>query len=79
MLAQDDTSLEPSWPKMSPRIDFSLIFDTFWGFQNAQKIDSKTKQFSDIPRNLVFCEESSQKLQNEGPKPLQNGAFSGKG
>ena len=41
MLAQDDTSLEPSWPKMSSRIDFSSIFDPFGG--SKMKIDSKTK------------------------------------
>ena len=31
MLAQDDTCLEPSWPKMSPRIDFSLFLIHFGG------------------------------------------------
>ena len=49
------------------------------GVQNKQKVDPKTKQFSDIPRNLVFCEWSSEKLRNENPKPLQNRPFSGKG
>ena len=39
MLAQDDTSLEPSWPKMTPRIYFFLIFNRFGGAQNALKID----------------------------------------
>ena len=77
MLAQGDTSLEPSWPKMTPRIDFLndfIILDN----PNAPRSDAKIKQFSDIPRNLVFCEWSSQKLQNESPTPLQNLVFSGK-
>ena len=79
MLAQDDTSLEPSWPKMIPRIEFWLIFIRFWGAQNALKIKWKIKQFSDIHRNLVFCAWSSQTLQNEGPKQLLNEAFSAHG
>ena len=35
------------WPTRGRRI---------WGVQNAPKIVTKIKQFSDIPRNLVFCE-----------------------
>ena len=68
MLAQGDTSLEPSWPKMSPRIDFSLIFHPFQGVQNAPKIDSKTKQFSDTPRTLFSAnrvhKSSKMRVQN---------------
>ena len=45
MLAQDDTSLEPSWPKMSPRIDFSLICVPFWGFKMHQKSIQKPNNF----------------------------------
>ena len=37
MLAQDDTSLEPSWPEMSPRIDFSLFFSSIWGNPKCTK------------------------------------------
>ena len=79
MLAQDDTSLEPSWPKMTPRIKFSSILNWFWGAQNALKIYSKIKKFSDTHWNLVFCAWSSQTLQNEGPKQLPNEDFSAQG
>ena len=79
ILAQDDTSLEPSWPKMTPRIEFLSIFNRFGGAQNALKIHSKMKQFSDTHWNLVFCAWSSQTLQNEGPKQLPNEAFSAQG
>ena len=72
MLAQDDTYLEPSLLKMTPRIAFWSTFDRFWGAQNASKIHSKMKQFSDTHWNLVFCAWSSQTLQNEGPKQLPN-------
>ena len=78
-MAQDDTSLEPSWPKMTPRIEFLLIFNRFGGTQIALKSDSKIKQFSETHRNLVFSAWSSQTLQNEGPKQLPNGAFSAQG
>jgi len=43
MLAQDDTSLKPSWRKMTERIDFSLIFRTILGYQNHTKVDEKMK------------------------------------
>ena len=79
MLAQGDTSLEPSWPKMTPRIGFLSIVNRFWGAQNALKIDLKIKQFSDTHWNLVFCAWSSQTLQNEGPKHLRNWVFSAQG
>ena len=79
MLAQDDTSLEPSWPKMTPRMEFLSIFNRFGGAQNASKTYWKMKQFSDTHWNLVFCAWSSQTLQNEGPKQLPNKAFSAQG
>jgi len=43
MLAQDDTSLKPSWRKMTERIDFSLIFDGILEYQNGIKINEKRK------------------------------------
>ena len=54
MLADDDISLEPSWPKMTSRIDFLLFLGTFWGIQNTLKMDPKMKFFADVSRNLVF-------------------------
>ena len=43
MLAPDDTSLNPSWGKMTERIDFSLIFEVILGYQNQSKINEKMK------------------------------------
>ena len=58
MLADDDISLEPPWPKMTSRIDFLSILGTFWGTQNASKTDPKMKLFADVSRNLVFSKWS---------------------
>ena len=43
MLAPDDSSLKPSWCKMTERIDFSLIFEAILGYQNDTKIYDKMK------------------------------------
>ena len=75
MLAQDDTSLKPSWRKMTERIDFSLIFGAILGYQNDIKINEKMKWFSDTLKNRVFCAGRSQRLQNGAPKDIQNQAF----
>ena len=48
MLVDDDISLEPSWPKMTFRIDFLLILGTFWWIQNSLKMDPKMKLFADV-------------------------------
>ena len=77
MLAQNDTFLKRSWRKMTERIDFSLIFRTILGYQNHTKIDEKMKWFSDALKNYVFCARRSQRLQNGGPKGIENQAFSG--
>ena len=77
MLAQNDTFLKRSWRKMTERIDFSLIFRTILGYQNHTKINEKMKWFSDALKNCVFCARRSQRLQNGGPKGIENQAFSG--
>ena len=77
MLAQNDTFLKPCWRKMTERIDFSLIFSIILGYKNHTKIDEKMKWFSDALKNYVFCARSSQRLQNGGPKGIENQAFSG--
>ena len=79
MLTPDDTSLEPSWPKRTPRIEFWSIFNRFWGTLNVVKINAKINKFSDIHRNLVFCAWSSQTLPIEGPKQFPHEAFSANG
>ena len=76
MLAQDDTSLKPSWRKMTERIDFSLIFGTILGYQNNTKINKKMKWISDTLKKRVFCAGRSQRLQNGVPKTMQNQGFS---
>ena len=56
---------------------FSLIFRSILGNQNDIKIDEKMKWFSDALKNFVFCARRSQRLQNGGPKGIQNQGFSG--
>ena len=75
MLAQDDTSLKPSWRKMTERIDFSLIFGAVLEYQNRIKINEKMKWFSDTLKNRVFCAGRSQSLQNGGSKRIQNNSL----
>ena len=77
MLAPDDTSLNPSWGKMTERIDFSLIFEVILEYQNQPKFYKKMELFSDTLKNRVFCAGRSQRLQNGVPKDIQNEAFSG--
>ena len=59
MLAQDDTSLKPSWRKMTERIDFSLIFRTILGYQKETKIVEKMQWFSDTLKNLFSAQEGA--------------------
>ena len=79
MLAQGDTSLEPSWPKMSPRIDFSFIFHPFWGFKMHQKSIQKPSNFQTSLETLFSAnrvhKSSKMRLQNHS----QIEPFSGKG
>ena len=79
MLADDDISLEPSWPKMTSRTDFFIDSGYIWGTKNASKIYLKMKLFADVSRNLVFFRMELTNNQNEGPKQLQKLVFSGKG
>ena len=65
MLTDDDIPLEPSWPKMTSRIDFLSIWGAFWGIQNALKMDSKMQLFANISGNLIFSAWSWQKLKME--------------
>ena len=68
MLAQGDTSLEPSWPKMSPRIDFSLIFHLFWGSKMHQKSIQKPNNFQTSLETLFSAnrvhKSSKMRVQN---------------
>ena len=75
MLAQDDTSLKPSWRKMTERIVFSLIFGAILQYQNSSKINEKMKWFSDTLKNRVFCAGRSQRLQNGVPKKHPTWSF----
>ena len=68
MLAQDDTSLEPSWPKMTPRIEFWSIFTWFLGAQNAWKSIQKSSNFQTSIETLFSAhgvhKRSNMKVQN---------------
>ena len=68
MLAQDDTSLEPSWPKMSPRIDFSSIFGPFWGSKMHKKSIQKPSNFQTSLETLFSAnrvhKSSKMRVQN---------------
>ena len=78
MLADDDISLEPSWPKMTSRTDFFIDSGYILGTQNTSKVDPKMKLFADVSRNLVFFRMELTNNQNEGAKQPQNLVFSGK-
>ena len=65
----------PRWSHLGARWPRGAIFHrfcnpfwgskmSFWRPQNVFKIDSKMKQFSDTPRNIIFCGCRSQRLQN---------------
>ena len=60
MLTQDDTSLEPSWPKMNPRIDFWFILD--------QKSNQKPSNFQTFLETLFSAngvhKSSKMRIQN---------------
>ena len=60
MLAQDDTSLKPSWRKMTERIDFSLIFQPFWDTKIIQKSMKKWIDFQ-TPYKTVFSAQEDPK------------------
>ena len=68
MLAQGDTSLEPSWPKMSPRIDFSSILNPFWGSKIHQKSIQKPSNFQTSLETLFSAnrvhKSSKMRIQN---------------
>ena len=68
MLAQGDTFLEPSRPKMSPKIDFSLIFHTFWGSKMHQKSIQKQSNFQTSLETLFSAnrvhKSSKMRVQN---------------
>ena len=68
MLAQDDTSLEPSWPKMIPRIDFSTIFDSLRGSKMHQKSIQKPSNFQTSLETLFSAsrvhKRSKMRVQN---------------
>ena len=68
MLAQGDTFLEPSRPKMSPKIDFSLIFHTFWGSKMQQKSIQKPNNFQTSLETLFSAnrvhKSSKMRVQN---------------
>ena len=60
ILAQDDTSLKPSWRKMTERIDFSLIFQPFWDTKIIQKSMKKWIDFQ-TPYKTVFSAQEDPK------------------
>ena len=68
MLAQDDTSLEPSWPKMTPRIDFSSIFHHFGGSKMHKKSIQKQSNFQTSLETLFSAnrvhKSSKMRVQN---------------
>ena len=69
MLAQGDTFLEPSRPKMSPKIDFSFIFHTFWGSKMHQKSIQKQSNFQTSLETLFSAngvhKSSKMRIQNQ--------------
>ena len=74
MLAQGDTFLEPSWPKMSPRIDFSTISDLFWGSKMHQKSIQKPNNFQTSLETLFSAnrvhKNSKMRVQNHSKLEL---------
>ena len=68
MLAQDDTYLEPSWPKMSPRIDFHGFWIHFGGSEMHQKSIQKPSNFQTSLETLFSAnrvhKSSKMRVQN---------------
>ena len=68
MLAQGDTFLEPSRRKMSPKIDFSLMFHPFWGSKMHQKSIQKPSNFQTSLETLFSAnrvhKNSKMRVQN---------------
>ena len=74
MLAQVDTFLEPSWPKMSPKIDFSLIFHSFWWSKMHKKSIQKQINFQTSLETLFSANRvhKSTKMRSQNHSRIQS-------
>ena len=66
------------WPEIAPSIDLIMFFvalEYHCGDPKWLKDRSQNRDISSIPRDFVFYDRRSQKLQNEVPKQAQNYIF----